>query len=57
MFIPEWGKLPDGTPIRGHFHKYVPQRGSAALKGNGGKVPTNEASGEINRIHPRPPGP
>ena len=57
MFIPEWGKLPDGTPIRGHFHKYFPQRGSAALKGNGGKVPTNEASGEINRIHPRPPGP
>jgi hypothetical protein len=56
-FIPEWGKLPDGTPIRGKFHEFRPQRGSAALKGNGGKVPTNEASGEINRIHPRPPGP
>jgi hypothetical protein len=57
MFVPEWGRLPDGTPIRGAFHEYVPQRGSAALKGNGGNLPANEVSGEINRVHPRPPGP
>jgi hypothetical protein len=57
MFVPEWGKLPDGTPIRGAFHEFVPQRGSAALKGNGGNLPANEVSGEINRVHPRPPGP
>jgi hypothetical protein len=57
MFVPEWGKLPDGSTIRGAFREFRPQRGSAALKSNGGKVPTNEASGEINRVHPRPPGP
>jgi hypothetical protein len=57
VFIPDWGKLPDGTKIRGAFHEFRPQRGSAALKGTGGKVTTDEASGEINRIHPRPPGP
>jgi hypothetical protein len=55
MFVPEWGKLPDGSTIRGAFHEFVPQRGSAALKGNGGNLPANEVSGEINRIHPRPP--
>jgi hypothetical protein len=49
MFIPEWGKLPDGSIIKGHFHEFVPQRGSAALKGNGGNLPANEVSGEINR--------
>jgi hypothetical protein len=49
MFVPEWGKLPDGTTIRGSFREFVPQRGSAALKGNGGNLPANEVHGEINR--------
>jgi hypothetical protein len=57
MFVPEWGKLPDGSIIKGHFHEFVPQRGSAALKGNGGNLPANEVAGGINRVHPRPPGP
>jgi hypothetical protein len=49
MFVPEWGKLPDGTTIRGSFREFVPQRGSAALKGNGGNLPANEVHGVINR--------
>jgi len=57
MFVPEWGELPDGSIIKGSFREFVPQRGAAALKGGGGNLTGNEASGEINRIHPRPPGP
>jgi hypothetical protein len=41
----------------GKFSEFVPSRGAAKLSGTGGKVTTNEVSGEINRVHPRPPGP